>query len=138
MIAATGYLIELPFIKPEVVAVTDNRIDLWQRMVSPDWPGLYFVGMLNPDTALNMLYERQVPIIRDIERGTFVLPSRDEMWADIRRKEAWVKRYYKDTPRHTIEEEHIPYFIELRKARLQSWLRMRRRGVAKVGAVHAD
>ncbi|MGE4220184.1 MAG: flavin-containing monooxygenase [Alphaproteobacteria bacterium] len=137
LIAATGYLIELPFIKPEVVPLTGNRIDLWQRMVPPDWPGLYFVGMLNPDTALNMLYERQVPIIRDIELGTFMLPSRDEMWEDIRRKEAWVKRHYKDTPRHTIEEEHIPYFMGLRKARLQSWLRMRRRGAAAAETARA-
>lgn len=137
LIAATGYLIELPFIKPEIVPVTENRIDLWQRMVPPDWPGLYFVGMLNPDTALNMLYERQVPIVRDIELGRFMLPSPAEMWDDIRRKEAWVKHHYKDTPRHTIEEEHIPYFMGLRRARLESWLRMRRRGARQADSARA-
>ncbi|MBV9567429.1 MAG: hypothetical protein JO172_04765 [Hyphomicrobiales bacterium] len=95
-------------------------------MVHPDWPGLYFIGLLNLNGAANQAYERQAPWIVAVETGEALLPTREEMVAAIRRKTKWVKRYYPGTARHTIEEEPIRYFRELRislraaRARAQS------------------
>lgn len=123
LLAATGYLIDLPFISRDIVPLEDNRLDLYKRMVQPGWPGLYLMGFFNTDTALNMVYEHQARWVRDIELGRAKLPSRREMEADIAAKRRWVAVHYKDSLRHTIEEEHVPYIGEL-KASLR---RMRRR-----------
>ena len=115
LIAATGYHIDLPFISKDVVPLEDNRLELYKRMVQPNWPSLYFTGFFNLDSALNMVYEHQARWIRDIEIGTARLPNKAEMYADIERKNDWQSTYYRHSPRHTIEEEHVPYILELQR-----------------------
>lgn len=43
LIAATGYLIDFPFLPDDLIAVRDNGVELYNRIVPPDWPGLYFM-----------------------------------------------------------------------------------------------
>ena len=64
----------------------DNVVHLYNRIVLPDWPGLYFMGLLNLNGAANQAYERQAPWIVAIETGEAVLPTREEMQAAIQRK----------------------------------------------------
>jgi dimethylaniline monooxygenase (N-oxide forming) len=116
LIAATGYRIDLPFISPDVAPVKDNSIELYQRIVPPGWPGLYFMGMFNTNTALNMIYEYQARWIREIELGNAALPSEREMRAAIEDRKRWVRATYKASPRHTIEEEVVPYRRDLRRS----------------------
>ncbi|MFT5175184.1 MAG: dimethylaniline monooxygenase (N-oxide forming) [Gammaproteobacteria bacterium] len=116
LIAATGYLIDLPFISCDIVSLSDNKLNLYKRIVQPGWPGLYFMGFFNTDTALNMVFERQAQWICDLELGKARLPSEAQMHADIVRKENWVKKYYKHSDRHTIEEEHVSYLRELKRS----------------------
>ena len=123
LIAATGYLIDLPYISRDIVPLEHNRLNLYKRMVAPGWPGLYFLGFFNTDTALNLVFSRQSDWIKDIELGEAALPSVAEMEADVERKNAWVKKYYKHTDRHTIEEEHVEYLRELDRSQRE----MRRR-----------
>jgi hypothetical protein len=116
LIAATGYVIDLPYISRDIVPLENNRLELYKRMVQPGWPGLYFPGFFNLDTALNMVYEHQCRWIRDIEMGLAELPSEAEMRADIERKNRWQSSHYRHTARHTIEEEHVPYILELTRS----------------------
>ena len=92
----------------------DNVVELYNRIVLPDWPGLYFMGLLNLNGAANQAYERQAPWIVAIEKGEAALPTSEDMRLAIRRKAEWVKRHYPMTARHTIEEEPVRYFRELR------------------------
>ena len=99
-------------------------------MVQPGWPGLYFPGFFNTDTALNMIFEHQARWIRDIELGDAVLPSESDMWADIEAQERWVGERFKETLRHTIEEEHVVYLSALKKSmRLMKRLAKLRQGM---------
>ena len=127
LIAATGYLIDLPFIPDDVLSVVDNTVELYKRIVVPNWPGLWFVGMLNSTTALNRIFENQVRWIREFLVGRAVLPSEREMRADIQTKKAFIAKNYKESPRHTIEEEHLPYFRELRDSMRAANRRARQR-----------
>jgi len=128
LIAATGYRIDFPFLSPEILSVRDNVVHLYNRIVLPDWPGLYFMGLLNLNGAANQAYERQAPWIVAIETGEAVLPTREEMQDAIQRKARWVKRYYPGTARHTIEEEPTRYFRELRTSLRAARARARGRG----------
>jgi len=114
LIAATGYEIEIDFIPGEVVRVADNRVDLYLRIVPPDWPGLYFMGFFNADTALNMIFEHQARWVRELLLGNATLPSPASMHAAIAERAQWYARQYKASPRHTIEEEHVRYLTDLR------------------------
>jgi dimethylaniline monooxygenase (N-oxide forming) len=114
LICATGFELDLPFIKPEIVAAKNNTLDLYMRIVPPERRGLYFLGFFNSDSALNWITEGQIRWIREFELGRAVLPSGPEMLAEIAERKAAIHRQFKDTPRHGIEVEHMPYFRELR------------------------
>jgi hypothetical protein len=63
-----------------------------------------------------MVFEHQAEWIRDIELGAVKLPSEAQMHEAIARKDNWVKKYYKHSDRHTIEEEHVLYLKELKSS----------------------
>lgn len=128
LIAATGYLIDLPFLSRDIVPINDdNSVDLYKNMISPDWPGLYIMGMFNIDTSLNQVFEWQAKWLREFEVGNAVMPSAAEMRADMDAYRAWVQRSYKRSDRHGIELEHLPYYRGLiramMKCKLRAWLR---------------
>ena len=122
LIAATGYRIDLEFVAPDVLQVRDNALDLFMRIVPVGWPGLFFQGFFNTDTALNMVFEHQARWVREILLGNARLPSPGAMKRAINDRKAWYARQYKHTPRHTIEEEHVRYLTDLRRT-LRTMLR---------------
>ncbi len=119
LIGATGYKTDLPCIKPEIVPVGDNEIDLYQRIVPPKWPGLYLLGFFNTDTALNYIFERQSWWVREIESGNAMLPPFEEMQQAVEERREWVKTHYRDSPRHNLEEESVPYLTALKRTMKQ-------------------
>jgi hypothetical protein len=125
LIAATGYRIDLDMLPPDVVRVSDNRLDLYMRIVPPGWPGLFLMGFFNTDTALNMVFEHQARWVREFLLGNAVLPGDAEMRQAIADRTAWYKSQYRDSARHTIEEEHVRYLTDLRTT-LKAAARMRR------------
>lgn len=127
LIGATGYITDLPYIKPEIVPIGDNEIDLYQRIVPPKWPGLYLLGFFNTDTALNYIFERQSWWVREIELGNAELPSADEMQQAVLERREWVKTNYRDSPRHHLEEESVPYLSALKNSLKQMKARVAKR-----------
>jgi hypothetical protein len=126
LMAATGYLVDLPYISSDILENDgSNKLDLYKKMVSPGWPGLWFIGMLNSTTAQNAIFERQARWITEFIQGRAVLPSDDEMRGDIAAKRAYIDGKYVQTSRHALEEEHGTYFVELRKSLRQAKLRAR-------------
>ena len=115
LIAATGYLIDLDFMQPGLLDTRDNGLDLFMRIVPPEHRGLYFLAFCNSDTALNWICEGQVRWLREFETGRAALPPKSHMLAEIETRKAWVRTHFKETPRHAIEVEHLPYFADLRK-----------------------
>ncbi len=118
IIAATGYKVNLPYLPDGLIQgdPENNRLDLYKRIVPPGWPGLYMIGFFNTDTALNMVFEHQARWVRDIELGDAKLPSPEVMRGDIDAKRHWVQSNFKGTPRHGLEEEHVPYLGELKRS----------------------
>ena len=113
IVGATGYTVHLPFLSPDVVPVDGNRVDLYKRIFVPDWPGLAFIGMLNPISTLNRIFEGQSRMLARHLAGEFDLPSAAEMRADIRRRNAWNDATYVSSPRHEMEEPDVGYLEEL-------------------------
>ena len=87
IIAATGYEIDLPFVPDHVSPIVDRRIDVWRRVVHPDWPGLYFVGFFNVSGGANIsMMDVQSELVVSVVDGATALPSRAAMHRDIARE----------------------------------------------------
>ena len=126
LLACTGYLIDLPFLSESLVPIDDNNVELYKRIVPVDWPGLYILGMIMTTTALNWSFEEQARWVREFILGNAIMPKREEMLRDIEKKKAFIAKYYKESTRHHIEEEHMYYFMELHKSlRRGKWRRFR-------------
>jgi hypothetical protein len=117
VVYCTGYRISFPFLSPEVLDTTDNRVELYQRMVLPSHPGLWFIGLLQPLGSVMPLAEKQAEWAADLLQGRCVLPSRAEMERQISRFTAKMAKRFVASPRHTIEVDFHPYVRAVAKER---------------------
>jgi hypothetical protein len=118
---ATGYRLAFPFLSPELIGDTaDNRMPLFRRVVHPELPNLYFIGLLQPLGAIMPLAEAQSEWIADVLQGKAALPSAEEMRRAIERDDQRMRKRYVRSPRHTIQVDFYPY--------LRAVARERRRG----------
>ncbi|MGI9666159.1 MAG: flavin-containing monooxygenase [Acidimicrobiia bacterium] len=113
IIFATGYELSFPFLDDNVMRVHDNVVPLYKRVVPPDLPGLYFVGLIQPVGALPPLAEQQARWVAQLVDGA-ALPTKAQMRAEIDRDAAAVSERYQERPRHTIQVDYWDYLEEMR------------------------
>jgi flavin-binding monooxygenase-like protein len=113
----TGYRISFPFLSSEVVDATDNHIALYRRVVHPDRPGLYFIGLVQPLGAIMPIAELQSEWIADVLEGKVPLPDAEDMKRVIEREDRRMRKRYVASKRHTIQVDFHPYMRVLRRER---------------------
>ena len=123
VVYCTGYKVTFPFLADDVVEVRDNHVDLYHRVVAPDRPGLYFIGLIQPLGAVMPLSERQAEWVADLVTGDVVLPSRQEMRAQIAAYDAEVRKRYVASKRHTIQVDAHTYRTTLQRERAKRRVR---------------
>ncbi len=117
VVYCTGYKISFPFLDPELLSAPDNEIPLYRRVVSPEHPGLYFIGLVQPLGAIMPIAEAQSEWIADLLEGRVELPSEETMRRAIKRdREAMAKRYVA-SKRHTIQIDFYPYLRTIERER---------------------
>lgn len=126
LVGATGYKVYLPFVSPDIVPVTGNHVDLYKRIFVPRWPGLYFIGMLNPVGTLSHIFEEQSRLVARYISGELTLPSRAVMESDIAEKNRRSAAVYTSAPRHEMEEPDFRYVDELHELERAAPARARR------------
>ena len=117
VIYCTGYKITFPFLDPELIRAKDNRMALYRRVIPPDLPGLYLIGLLQPLGAIMPLAEAQSEWVADLLEGKVRLPSPDAMRWVIEREDRRMARRYVESKRHTIEVDFYPYLRTIRRER---------------------
>jgi dimethylaniline monooxygenase (N-oxide forming) len=113
----TGYSITFPFLPSEVIDPRENHVPLYRRVVPPDRPGLYFIGLVQPLGAIMPVAELQSEWVADLLEGGATLPGVGEMRAEIAREEREMRERYVASPRHTIQVDFHPYMRQLRAER---------------------
>jgi cation diffusion facilitator CzcD-associated flavoprotein CzcO len=116
LIAATGYTIEFPFFDPAVLSAADNQIALYRRVVHPELPNLFFVGLVQVIGALMPVAELQARWVAGLLSGRLALPDRATMLRVIAEEERALRRRFISSSRHTIEVDYWPYIFTLRRA----------------------
>jgi dimethylaniline monooxygenase (N-oxide forming) len=134
IVYCTGYKVTFPFLSQEVMATAGNRDGLYRRVVHPDRPGLYFIGLVQPLGAIMPIAERQSEWIADVLEGKVGLPEPDEMKAVIERDDERVRKRYVASTRHTIQVDYRPYMRTIERERRRG----RRRGGDLTAAPRAD
>lgn len=115
MIAATGYEIDLPFLAPELSPVEGHRIDLYRRVVHPDHPGLYFVGLFDVSGGANIrMMDIQCRWLASVVAGDVVLPEPRRMRASFQAEQRHTRRQHPDRPRYGLQLDPREYGRTLR------------------------
>jgi len=117
VVYCTGYKVTFPFLSESVVASADNHVDLYRRVVDPEHPGLFFVGLIQPIGAIMPLAEAQAEWVGDLLEGSADLPSYDVMRTQIRDYDASLRKRFVASKRHTIEVDFHAYLAELARER---------------------
>ena len=117
VVYCTGYKVTFPFLDERVVRAADNHVDLYRRVVDPDNPGLFFVGLIQPLGAVMPLAEAQAEWVADLLTGEAALPSYDEMRRQIRRYDEALRRRYVNSKRHTLQVDFHKYRAEIARER---------------------
>jgi dimethylaniline monooxygenase (N-oxide forming) len=134
LVAATGYRVHLPFIGADLLEVSGNHVDLYKRIFIPGQPGLCFVGMLNPMSTLNRIFEEQSKLLVAYLSGRVQLPSSVDMQADIDRRNELTQEIFQQSPRHEMEEGDFGYVEELQAMyqEAETFLQAARRRLAAI------
>lgn len=110
IIYATGYKVSFPFFKNNFFNVEQtNDLQLYQRVIHPDFSGLYFLGLIQPLGAIMPLAEKQSIWLAKLIRGECRLPDKSQMLRSIQTNTAQNNRRYKQSFRHTMEVDFYPY-----------------------------
>src|SRR4029450_3852576 len=90
----TGYRISFPFLDESVMGSAGNHVPLYRRVVHPEQPGLYFIGLVQPLGAIMPIAERQSEWVADLLEGKAGLPDAKRMERAIEREEKARRRRY--------------------------------------------
>ncbi len=117
VVYATGYSIELPFLDKSVFDPSGNKMPLYQRVIPPELPGLWFIGFIQTVGSGIPLYEYQSLWVADIIAGKLPMPDPAAMrkWIDADQK-AMAKRYLR-SERHTMQVDYWRYIRSMKEAR---------------------
>ena len=127
VVYCTGYRVSFPFFTKAVVRAEDNHVDLYRRVVHPDHPGLYFLGLIQPLGAIMPLAEVQAEWVGDLVTGAGELPPEREMRRQIAAYDANLRKRFVASKRHTIEVDFHSYRAEIGRERKRSRRRARSR-----------
>jgi dimethylaniline monooxygenase (N-oxide forming) len=117
VVYCTGYRISFPFLDDALVGTEDNHVDLYRRVVPPDRPGLYFIGLVQPLGAIMPLAEAQAHWVAELITGEVALPPVSEMREQIKAYDTALRKRYVASKRHTIQVDAAAYRRELEKER---------------------
>lgn len=113
IIYATGYQITFPFFDDDLLSVANNDIGLYRKVIHPEHPNLFFIGLIQPLGAIMPLAEVQAQWIAGLLTGELALPDPASMQREIAKERAALQRRYVESSRHTIQVDFYPYKRQL-------------------------
>ena len=110
IIGATGYVTHLPFLDATQSPMQGHKFRLYNRVVHPDLPGLFFIGFFDVTGGSNIrMMDDQAEYIAAIASGGVTLPRPEEMDKAIAEDFAWYAALFPDTPRYANELDPVRY-----------------------------
>lgn len=104
IIACTGYVISHPFFDRRLIDYSEGEVPLWLKMIHPEIPNLYFVGLFQPLGCIWPGAELQSKIMARELVGKWKRPS--NIKKKIRKELDHPDFKQINTPRHTITVDY--------------------------------
>src|SRR5262249_56390367 len=92
-------------------------IPLYRRVVPPNLPGLYFIGLVQPIGAVMPIAEIQSQWVADLLAGRAALPPEPEMNREIARYRTATAKRYRRPAEQAIQVDFLGYVREIRRER---------------------
>ena len=110
IIAATGYETDLPFLPEGTSPVRGTHMELYNRIVHPDLPDVFFVGFFDVTGGSNIrMMDDQSEYAAAIAAGAIKLPDVDGMKRAIAEDLAFQRQQFPDSPRYGLELDPVRY-----------------------------
>lgn len=113
IVYCTGYRMAFPFLPAGCPVGPRGSVELYKRVVAPDRPGLYFVGLVRPHGSITRLVEAQSRWIARIVTGEAVLPEPEVMRKEIAAYLSGIAGQYGQAESASIQVNVAPYLQEL-------------------------
>jgi Flavin-binding monooxygenase-like len=126
VIYCTGYKISFPFLDEVAIGANGKQFPLYRRIVPPQLPGLYFIGLIQPIGAVMPFAEIQSEWVAELLQGTATLPPVQQMNREIARYSAATVRRYGASTRHAIQVDFLAYMRGITRERQMGVRRTRR------------
>jgi dimethylaniline monooxygenase (N-oxide forming) len=124
VIYCTGYRISFPFLG----GAFGGPISLYRRIVPPNLPGLYFIGLVQPIGAVMPIAEIQSQWMADLLAGRATLPPEPEMNHEIAVYRTATAKRYRRPAEQAIQVDFLAYIREIRRERRAG---ARRNGISR-------
>jgi cation diffusion facilitator CzcD-associated flavoprotein CzcO len=142
IVLATGYRISFPFLSPALLRPDGMTLPLYRRIVPPEVPGLYFIGLVDAPTGLLPVVERQSAWLADVLTGRLALPDRATMHAAADAAEPRTRERFPREHPHSIRCDPHAYLRTLardrRRGRVRRLARAMRTAIAVPGLAQAS
>ncbi|WP_460073636.1 flavin-containing monooxygenase [Streptomyces sp. YKOK-I1] len=115
IVYCTGYRMSFPFLEPGSPVGAQGVVELYKRVVPPDRPGLFFVGLVRPVGSITRLVEAQARWITRLVTGEAVLPDEELMRKEIATYLSGVAGQYGQREGASVQVNVAPYLQELRE-----------------------
>lgn len=115
IIYSTGFDLDFPFFKLETLKLHDNRVPLFKRIFSPQYPDVCFIGLFQA-VAFGFLHmmEHQARLVAKYIEGSYALPTQAEMLKDIEREKRHIERVFTKVMRNHYQMMGSVYIKEIR------------------------
>ncbi|KAH8896448.1 FAD/NAD(P)-binding domain-containing protein [Thozetella sp. PMI_491] len=117
IIYATGYdYFDLPYLPDDAVRAKGSpagAIDLYKLTMSPQYSNLFFLGYIETLGPFPPTVEGQARHATAVLEGRIKQPSKEEMWAQIKKWQAHQAKAVVDSERHRVLEHPLPYLDDL-------------------------
>ncbi|MET9734853.1 NAD(P)-binding domain-containing protein [Streptomyces sp. NPDC006458] len=113
IVYCTGYRMAFPFLPDGWPVGPRGAVELYKRVVAPELPGLYFVGLVRPVGTITRLVEAQCSWIARIVSGEVSLPAVDVMREEIAGHLSGIAERYGEGESSSIQVDVVPYLRQL-------------------------
>ncbi|MET9132467.1 flavin-containing monooxygenase [Streptomyces antibioticus] len=113
IVYCTGYRMDFPFLPQGCPVSRQGAVELYKRVVAPDRPGLFFVGLVRPLGSITRLVEAQSRWIARLITGESTLPEPEVMHKEVVGYLSGIAGQYGQLQGASIQVNVAPYLEEL-------------------------
>lgn len=116
IIAATGYETDLAFLPAGTSPLSGTRLDLYNRIVHPALPNVFFIGFFDVTGGSNIrMMDDQAEYLAAVASGAVTLPDRTNMAQAIAEDHAFQAAQFPESPRYGLELDPVRYRKRLKQ-----------------------